>query len=146
MFLSNIVSYGQIMTEQTSSRQYPLHHWKLITSFFSLLYLVIIHITVLYHSLLHNLMPQQWEGKWGTEPSVCNVAEISLKELSSTHIFVCNCKWSESQADTAAFAAAVLEILNDREELQMRYRENCCMGFLIDNTHSIYTSKFEYRK
>jgi len=59
---------------------------------------------------------------------------------------VCNCKWSENQADLAAFAAAALEIFNDREELQMRYLENCRMGFLINNADSIYSTKFEYRK
>lgn len=57
-----------------------------------------------------------------------------------------NCKWLENQADLSAFAAAVLENFDDRAELQMRYLENCCMSFLIGNTHSMYSTKFEYRK
>lgn len=101
---------------------------------------------MLHHSVLRNLKPQQWERGGGLSRSVCNLAEIWPKEFSSSSIFVCNCKWSENQADLAAFAAAVLEIFNDRAELQMRYLENCCIGFLIDNTHSMYSTKFEYRK
>lgn len=35
IFIKRIVTDGHMMTEQTSSREYALHHWKLVRPFFS---------------------------------------------------------------------------------------------------------------